>query len=115
LDPPLSLEKLTDRLSQITGEPSSLVQPFGSQKARRVGCISGSAVDLIDEVVMAGYDTFITGETHHPYFHHASEWGINIIYGGHYGTETVGLKALSRHLEEKYGLETIFLDIPTGM
>ena len=115
LDPPLSLEELTERLTQITGEPSLLVQPFGPQKAQRVGCVSGFAVDLIDEVIMAGYDTFITGETQHAYFHHASEYAINIIYGGHYGTETLGLKALARHLEEKYDLETIFLDFPTGM
>ena len=115
LDPPLSLEKLTERLSQITGESSLLVQPYGPEKAQLVGCISGFAVDLIDEVGMAGYDTFITGETQHAYFHHASEWGINIIYGGHYGTETLGLKALASHLEEKYDVETTFLDVPTGM
>ena len=115
LDPPLALEKLAGRLSQITGEDSILVQPYGPQKAKQVGCISGFAVDLIDEVVMAGYDTFITGETQHAYFHHASEYGINIIYGGHYGTETLGLKALARHLEKKFGLETTFLNTPTGM
>jgi len=115
LGPPLSLKKLTERLSRITGESSLLVQPYGPQKAQLVGCVSGFAVDLIDEVGMAGYDTFITGETQHAYFHHASEWGINIIYGGHYGTETLGLKALARHLEEKFGLETIFIDVPTGM
>jgi putative NIF3 family GTP cyclohydrolase 1 type 2 len=40
---------------------------------------------------------------------------LNVIYGGHYATETLGLKALARHLEEKFGLETTFLDIPTGM
>ena len=36
-------------------------------------------------------------------------------YGGHYVTETLGVKALARHLAEKFGLETDFLDIPTGM
>jgi putative NIF3 family GTP cyclohydrolase 1 type 2 len=40
--------------------------------------------------------------------------GLNIVYGGHYATETAGLKALAEHLVGQFGLETVFLDLPTG-
>jgi hypothetical protein len=36
-------------------------------------------------------------------------------YWGRPASAALGLKALARHLEEKFGLQTVFLDIPTGM
>jgi putative NIF3 family GTP cyclohydrolase 1 type 2 len=44
-----------------------------------------------------------------------AERPINVIYGGHYNTETVGVKALARHLETQFGLQTVFIDLPTGL
>ena len=49
----------------------------------------------------------------HSYYHEARELGLNVVYGGHYATETVGLKALAEHLAARFGLETTFLDLPT--
>jgi len=50
----------------------------------------------------------------HGSYHPAHELGLNVVFGGHYATETVGLKALGEHLADKFGLETVFLDLPTG-
>ncbi len=115
LDPPLPLEALIERLVQSTGKPPVRILAHGPAEASRVGCVSGGAAFLMDQVADAGFDTFITGETSHNCFHDAAEYGLNVVYGGHYATETLGVKALARHLEEKFGLETTFLDIPTGM
>jgi dinuclear metal center YbgI/SA1388 family protein len=115
LDPPVPLDVVVERLAQATGEPPVRVLAHGPAEASQVGCISGGAAPLMDQVVDAGFDTFVTGETSHGSFHSAAEYGLNVIYGGHYATETLGLKALARHLEEKFDLETNFLDIPTGM
>lgn len=115
LDPPTPLNVLVERLATAAGEPPVRVLTHGPEKASRVGCISGDAATFMDQVVAAGFDTFVTGETRHEFFHYAAEWGINVIYGGHYSTETLGVKALSRHLAEKFGLRTTFLDIPTGI
>jgi dinuclear metal center YbgI/SA1388 family protein len=115
LDPPISLDALVERLVQATGQSPVRVLAHGPAEASQVGCISGEAADLMDQAAEAGFDTFVTGETSHGYFHSAAEHGLNVIYGGHYATETLGVKALSRHLEIKFGLETAFLDIPTGM
>jgi dinuclear metal center YbgI/SA1388 family protein len=114
-DPPIPVDALAERLARVTGEPLVCVLACGPEEASRVGCISGGAAFLMDQVARAGFDTFVTGETSHGFFHDAAEWGLNVIYGGHYATETLGVKALARHLADEFGLETTFLDLPTGM
>ena len=112
---PIPLDGLVDRLAQATGEVPIRVLACGPEEVSRVGCISGGAATMMDRVAEAGFDTFVTGETNHSVFYNASEYGLNVIYGGHYATETLGVRALARHLAERFGLETVFLDLPTGM
>jgi dinuclear metal center YbgI/SA1388 family protein len=115
VESPLPLEALAERLERATGQPAVLVLAHGPMLVSRVGCVSGGASMLMDQVAHAGFDTFITGEPSHSFFHHAAEYGLNVIFGGHYATETLGVKALARHVAEKLGLETVFLDVPTGL
>jgi dinuclear metal center YbgI/SA1388 family protein len=87
----------------------------GPERIRKVGIITGGAGTWIDRAAAIGCDTFITGEgPHHTYFD-AEERGMNAIYAGHYATETVGVQALGEHLEKRFGLETFFIDHPTGL
>ena len=110
----LTLDDLTARVASALG-----VQPFvqaeGPAAITRVGIISGSAARWIAEAAARGCDAFLTGETSHSHYHEAAEYGINVIYAGHYATETVGLRALALHLEDQFDLETIFIAEPTGM
>ena len=115
LEPAIPLDMLVEQLARATGEPPLRVLAHGPAEVSQVGCISGWGSDMMDQVADAGLDTFVTGETSHSFFHQAAEWSLNVVYGGHYATETLGVKALARHLDEKFGLETTFLDIPTGM
>lgn len=114
LDPPLPLPTLIGRLIQALNVPPIRVLAHGPAEAHRVGIISGGAAMMIGQVAEAGLDTFITGETSHSHFHQAAEEGLNVLFAGHYATESLGVRALARHLEEKFGLGTAFLDIPTG-
>ena len=41
--------------------------------------------------------------------------GINILFAGHYATETFGVKALGELLAGTFDLPTVFIDNPTGM
>jgi putative NIF3 family GTP cyclohydrolase 1 type 2 len=43
------------------------------------------------------------------------ELGITLLFGGHYATETFGVRALGLHLEERFGLPWEFVDQPTGL
>ena len=63
----------------------------------------------------AGYDTYLTGEPSHSRFYEAKESGLNVLFGGHYATETVGLKALAGKLHREFDIPTAFLDFPTGL
>jgi dinuclear metal center YbgI/SA1388 family protein len=114
LPKPLPLKAVAERLARATGEPPVRVLACGPKLVRRLGCISGGAASMLEQAQLAGFDTYVTGEASHGAFHDAEERGVNVIFGGHYATETLGLKALARHLEAKFRLKTVFLDLPTG-
>jgi len=88
---------------------------FGKKRVCRMGYVSGGGLSLLDQAIEAGYDAFITGEPKHSSYWMAKEAGINVIFGGHYATETLGVKAVGEHIQEKWGLETVFIDLPTGL
>ena len=108
------VEAIADILTTRLGKEVT-VQAHGPSIARRIAIISGSAADHVAEAASLGADTFITGETSHAHYYAAIEQRINVIYAGHYATETVGLKALGRHLNGRFGLETVFIDLATGL
>ena len=110
----LQLDQFTAQVESTLGEPVIKVWPFGPATVRRVGIVSGGAGFLIDQAAEAGVDVYLTGEMSHSYYHQAQELGLNVIYGGHYATEMAGLKALAEHLADRFELETVFLDLPTG-
>ena len=92
-----------------------LMQPNGPRIVRRVGILSGFGADEIEQAAALGCDAFITGETSHAQYYDALNAGINVIYGGHYCTETVGVQALGEHLRDQFGLGFEFIDLPTGL
>ena len=101
-------------VEQSLGEPAIKVWPFGSERVQRVGIVSGGAAFLIDQAAEAGVEVYLTGEMSHNFYHQAQELDLNVIYGGHYATETAGLKSLAEHLSERFDLETVFIELPTG-
>jgi dinuclear metal center YbgI/SA1388 family protein len=87
---------------------------FGPTKTKRVGIVSGEAAGYAAEAKELGCDAFVTGETSHTAYHLAKEARINVIFAGHYASETVGVKALAGHLKNKLSLECRFISAPTG-
>src|SRR6266550_507307 len=83
---------------------------FGSYHGARVGIVTGAGGGLIPQAAAAGLDTYITGEGQHWTFFDAEELHLNVIYAGHYATETVGVKALAEHISKKFDLPWVFLD-----
>jgi dinuclear metal center YbgI/SA1388 family protein len=107
-------DELRDRLGQLLGSPPHVIAA-GPEEVARVGVITGGAGSMIGQALEAGLDAFITGEgAHHTHFD-AEEGGINVLYGGHYATETFGVRALAAHLEERFGLPWVFVNHPTGL
>jgi len=110
----LSRSVLTARLQRATGG-KPLVIRSGPEVCRRIGVITGGAGEFLQNAAREGMDTFVTGEGPHWTYALAEEAGVNVLYGGHYATETFGVKALASHLSKKFGLPWQFLDHPTGL
>ena len=110
----VSRDTLAKRVEKATGFPVHLC-PGGRVKAGRVGVITGGAGSEVAAIAAAGIDTFITGEGPHWSYTAAEELGINVLYGGHYATETFGVRALAEHLAARFKLKHSFIDHPTGL
>jgi dinuclear metal center YbgI/SA1388 family protein len=85
----------------------------GPAQVGRVGVLTGSGA-FVEDAARLGIDTVVTGEGPHHVAIDAAELGVNVLYGGHYATETFGVRALAAHLAERFGLAHEFLDLPTG-
>src|SRR5207249_443372 len=110
----MTRRELGRRLDRALGAKAHLCSG-GPDKVREVGIVTGGAGSEVAAVQALGIDTFITGEGPHWSYTLAEELGVNVFYGGHYATETFGVKALAAHLSEKFSLPWEFLDHPTGM
>ena len=87
----------------------------GPAICERIGIVTGGAGTLLEAAANAGADTFITGEGPHHTYALAEDLRVNLIYAGHYATETFGVKALAARLQEVFGLPWHFIDRPSGL
>ena len=110
----IPLERLVASLAQATGSTPTVL-PSGPDVCRKVGVVTGGAGAELRDAARAGIDTFVTGEGPHWTATQAEELGINVLYGGHYATETFGVQALAAHLARRFRLPWQFLDCPTGL
>ena len=106
--------ELARKLEESLGGPVKLFAR-GPATTTVIGLITGGAGGEIYDVAQEGIDTFITGEAPHWAAVAAEELGVNLLLGGHYATETFGVKALAAHLSEQFELPWEFLDSPTGL
>ena len=99
----------------LLGAPVTGVLHDESAPAGRVALCSGGGGEEIYQMHAKGYGTYLTGEENHWVSNAARDMGLNILFGGHYATETFGVKSLGALLEKEFGLPTLFIDNPTGM
>lgn len=112
----LRCRDLAELLETLPGAPRPMpILQFGPEHPSRVCVVSGAACDQLYSAAKDGFDTLITGEPRQAAYHYAKEEGLNVIFGGHYATETVGVRSLGAHLAERFRLEVEFIDEPTGI
>jgi len=117
-------DQLLRRLEKSLGSPVKAFN-FGPPKTKVIGIITGAAGGEIHRVAADNtrlrqgsggqVDTFITGEAPHWAAVAAEELGMNLMLGGHYATETFGVKALAAHLSKRFRVPWTFIDCPTGL
>lgn len=110
----ISRAELAKWLERATGVRPKVI-PGGPDICGRIGVVTGGAGAELKVAAREGVDTFITGEGPHWTFALAEELGLNVLYGGHYATETFGVKALAAHLSKKFNVPWTFLDYPSGL
>ena len=110
----ISRPELAKNLGRILGR-TPIILPGGPVLCRKIGVVTGGAGAELKLAASEGVDTFITGEGPHWTYAMAEELGLNVLYGGHYATETFGVKALAAELSRRYKLPWVFLDHPTGL
>jgi dinuclear metal center YbgI/SA1388 family protein len=110
----LSLDALAVLLEQVCGAPPHVIGG-GPDHVRRLGIVTGAGSSMLEAAHSEGLDTLVTGEGPHHTYHQTLELGMNLVYAGHYATETWGVRALGERLAERFGVEWSFLDVPTGL
>ena len=114
LDNEVTLKQLARMVLRPGKEPRALL-PFGKEKIKTVGIISGGASEDVADATAEKLDCYITGEFNHEDYHFAREMGINVIAGGHYETETVGVSLVMEKVQAETDIECIFIEEPTGL
>ena len=107
-------DELIERVAHAVGGSVHLC-PGGPERIRSVGVVTGGAGSEVADAAANGVDAFVTGEGPHWSYPLAEELGINLVYAGHYATETFGVKSLAAALSEEFQVTWEFVDHPTGL
>ena len=111
---PWKLADIEDRLNKELKTQSTVI-PFGNPEVSTIAaCSGGGGYDGFWAALDAEVDLYLSGDTV-AIFQTAKDARMNVVFSGHYATETLGMKALAKHLHDKFGLETEFIDLPTGL
>jgi len=111
---PLSLDEALRRVLSA-GDPPRALYPFGPERIRSVGIVSGGAAFESLQAIEQGLDLYLTGEPSHSIYHTVMEEGLNVIAAGHYATEVHGVQAVAERAARELGIETVFIEFPTGL
>ena len=93
---------LVRKVSDAVGR-DVVVCPGGSEDINSVAVITGGAGSQISKIATLGVDAFVTGEGPHWSYIEGEERGINILYAGHYATETFGVRAMGDLVADHFG------------
>ena len=109
--------KLEEVIRILFTEKQNLISilPFGPARIRSVAIVSGGGTYDVDAAIDQGIDLFITGDANHVVYHRCMEAGINVLFAGHYLTETWGPRLMLKKFMADTALSGFFVDVPTGL
>lgn len=105
----LNRDEFVNHVNRVLHTQSQLL-PYGPKEIHRVGICSGGAQGVIDQACEYGIDTFLLGEISYSGMFAAMDHKINLILGGHYKTETLGVQAVCARIEKEFGIPWFFID-----
>jgi dinuclear metal center YbgI/SA1388 family protein len=111
VEDPVDLGELRRRLAEAVGQ-EPLVFDSGPERISSVGIVTGGGSFAIHEAGQLGLDALVTGEPSEPVMGEAREYGVHFLAGGHYATETFGIRRLGELVAERFSVEHEFIDVP---
>lgn len=108
---PISLEQLLASCGEIFRQ-EPLLLGAGPDPISSMGIISGAATKELYNAIDLGLDAFLTGEATEWVMNVARENRVHYLACGHYATERLGVRALGEYIEEEFGIEVEFIDVP---
>ncbi len=108
---PIEVGELGRRLSEAVGQ-DPLVFDAGPERISSVGIVTGAGGFALREAGPLGLDALVTGEPSEPVMGEAREYGIHFLAGGHYATETFGIRRLGELVAERFSVGHEFIDVP---
>jgi dinuclear metal center YbgI/SA1388 family protein len=111
---PTTIDQAAQKISFMNRPPLGMY-PFGKKENISCAIISGCAPKDALQAIDEGIDLFVTGEMSHEIYHDCIEGKLNIIAGGHHSTEVWGARAVMQHCSGELHIETVFIDVPTGL
>jgi dinuclear metal center YbgI/SA1388 family protein len=100
-------------VSDEVGRPVELLGR-GPDTVTSVAVVTGAGGGFIETAAAEGVEVLVTGEVRHHAAVEARERGVHVVCAGHYETETYGVRALGARLARRFGVETFFVDVPSG-
>jgi dinuclear metal center YbgI/SA1388 family protein len=108
---PIDIGDLRRRLTDAVGQ-EPLVFESGPDRISAVGIVTGAGGFALHEAGPMGLDAVVTGEPSEPVMGEAREYGVHFLAGGHYATETFGIRRLGELVAERFSIEHVFVDVP---
>ena len=89
------------------------VLDFGADEVEHVAVLTGAGGGHVAEAAETGADVYITGEPKHRAHHDAREHELNVLFAGHYHTETFGVRELRARVDRNLDVDAFYIDLPT--
>ena len=109
----ISFSAFCDRI-RASVNPDIRILNFGKKEIKTVGVVSGGASDMIDQAADLGVDAFLTGEPSLQGYNLAEHLNQNVVFAGHYATETFGVQALAKLISQRLRIHAEFVDFKIG-
>jgi len=109
-EPPITASDLVARCGRAFGRDPLVFGPV-DRRIARVGVVSGGGASSLAGAIELDLDALVTGEPSEPAMADAAEGQVTFVAGGHYATETFGVRALGELLAERFGVEHTFVAV----
>lgn len=109
---PIGSDDFVREVGDAVGKEPTVLD-FGPDEVEEVAVLTGAGGGHIAEAAATGADAYITGEPKHRAHHDAREHELNVLFAGHYHTETFGVRALRDRVDRNLDVDASYIDLPT--